>query len=194
MAPGVYDSRRLRDRDGPTGTAVRASLIQTLTVGAGISPAQPSAASKGGARVADHVQDVVVDVRFDGRRVWSFWVLRDTERVRLELPPFAGISPFIDTAAGRPEPKQEWVGWMAVCRVIDVGDRKHMEDELRRAIRPPSLHRQLQKKPHFPGGDDRGRPVHRGSRSRRSWPRVPPVGLGRGHFRASSRSRFVITV
>ena len=43
-------------------------------------------------------------------------------RVRLELPPFAGISPFIDTAAGRAEPKQEWVGWMAVCRVIDTGD------------------------------------------------------------------------
>ena len=43
-------------------------------------------------------------------------------RVRLELPPFAGISPFIDTAAGRPEPKQEWVGWMAVCRVIETGD------------------------------------------------------------------------
>ena len=42
-------------------------------------------------------------------------------RVRLELPPFAGICPFIDTAAGNPAPKQEWVGWMAVCRVIDVG-------------------------------------------------------------------------
>jgi len=41
-------------------------------------------------------------------------------RVRLELPPFAGISPFVDTAAGRPEPKQEWVGWMAVCRVIET--------------------------------------------------------------------------
>ena len=41
-------------------------------------------------------------------------------RVRLELPPFAGISPFIDTATGRPEPKQEWVGWMAVCRVIQT--------------------------------------------------------------------------
>jgi hypothetical protein len=43
-------------------------------------------------------------------------------RVRLELPAFAGISPFIDTAAGRPEPKQEWVGWMAVCRVIETAD------------------------------------------------------------------------
>lgn len=43
-------------------------------------------------------------------------------RVRLTLPAFAGISPFINTATGQPEPKQEWVGWMAVCRVIDTGD------------------------------------------------------------------------
>lgn len=43
-------------------------------------------------------------------------------RVRLELPSFAGISPFIDTATGQPQPKQEWIGWMAVCRVIDTGD------------------------------------------------------------------------
>lgn len=43
-------------------------------------------------------------------------------RVRLELPPYAGISPFIDTAAGKPEPKQEWVGWMAVCRVVETAD------------------------------------------------------------------------
>jgi hypothetical protein len=43
-------------------------------------------------------------------------------RVRLELPSYAGISPFIDTARGQPEPKQEWVGWMAVCRVTDAGE------------------------------------------------------------------------
>jgi hypothetical protein len=41
-------------------------------------------------------------------------------RVRLELPPFAGISPFIEMAAAGPEPKQAWVGWMAVCRVIET--------------------------------------------------------------------------
>ena len=43
-------------------------------------------------------------------------------RVRLELPAYAGISPFVDTAAGTPEPKQEWVGWMAVCRVHETAD------------------------------------------------------------------------
>ena len=43
-------------------------------------------------------------------------------RVRLELPPFAGISPFVNTAADSPEPKQEWIGWMAVCRVTETAD------------------------------------------------------------------------
>src|SRR5437763_6429290 len=42
-------------------------------------------------------------------------------RVRVELPSFAGISPFITVAGGEPQPRQEWVGWMAVCRVTDVG-------------------------------------------------------------------------
>jgi PilZ domain len=43
-------------------------------------------------------------------------------RVRLELPSYAGISPFIDTAGGQAQPKQEWVGWMAVCRVTETSD------------------------------------------------------------------------
>ena len=38
-------------------------------------------------------------------------------RVRLELPAYAGILPFIDTTGQHPQPKREWVGWMAVCRV-----------------------------------------------------------------------------
>jgi hypothetical protein len=44
-------------------------------------------------------------------------------RVRLELPAYAGISPFVEISEGRnPQPKSEWVGWMAVCRVRPVGD------------------------------------------------------------------------
>jgi hypothetical protein len=42
-------------------------------------------------------------------------------RVRLELPNYAGICPFVDTATGEPHPKREWVGWMAVSRVQCVG-------------------------------------------------------------------------
>jgi hypothetical protein len=43
-------------------------------------------------------------------------------RVRLELPDYAGICPFVDTSAGQPQPKREWVGWMAVARVKKAGD------------------------------------------------------------------------
>jgi hypothetical protein len=43
-------------------------------------------------------------------------------RVRLELPAYCGISPFVDTDGNQPAPKQEWIGWMAVCRVTPVGD------------------------------------------------------------------------
>ena len=43
-------------------------------------------------------------------------------RVRLELPPFAGISPFIINRGGRPQPAREWVGWMTVIRVHPLGN------------------------------------------------------------------------
>ena len=66
----------------------------------------------------------IVDISAGGVRI------RTTERnlrpdhqirVRLELPTYAGICPFIDTTTGRdPAPKHEWVGWMAVCRVTPV--------------------------------------------------------------------------
>jgi hypothetical protein len=41
-------------------------------------------------------------------------------RVRLELPAYAGICPFIETTTGTPQPKNEWVGWLAVTRVTRV--------------------------------------------------------------------------
>lgn len=41
MAPGVYDRQTSGTAKGHQSTAVRASLIQTLTVGIGISPIQP---------------------------------------------------------------------------------------------------------------------------------------------------------
>src|SRR5580658_6361629 len=39
-------------------------------------------------------------------------------RVRLELPAYAGISPFIDASSENPQPKREWVGWMSIARVL----------------------------------------------------------------------------
>ncbi len=43
-------------------------------------------------------------------------------RVRLELPAYAGICPFVDTTSGQPQPNREWDGWMTVARVQPLGD------------------------------------------------------------------------
>ena len=86
----------------------------------GITVERWDSARRGGA-----VLGQIVDLSAGGVRI------RTTERnlrpdsqirVRLELPAYAGICPFIDTTTGRdPQPKSEWVGWMAVCRVRPVG-------------------------------------------------------------------------
>lgn len=62
-------------------------------------------------------------------------------RVRIELPAYAGISPFIDTTKKTMEPKREWVGWMAVARVnkvdgktVDVAGRLVDMDEMDRGM------------------------------------------------------------
>ena len=47
-------------------------------------------------------------------------------RVRIELPNYAGICPFIDTTQKELQPKREWVGWMAVARVMKI-DNKHVD-------------------------------------------------------------------
>jgi hypothetical protein len=46
-------------------------------------------------------------------------------RVRLELPSYAGICPFVDTTAPDVQPKKEWVGWMSIARVREVEDPQH---------------------------------------------------------------------
>lgn len=42
--------------------------------------------------------------------------------VRIELPSFAGISPFIDHTGPAIRPKREWTGWLTVVRVREVGN------------------------------------------------------------------------
>ena len=42
-------------------------------------------------------------------------------RVRVELPAYAGISPFIDTTGSELRGKPDWTGWMAVIRVQPNG-------------------------------------------------------------------------
>ncbi len=45
-------------------------------------------------------------------------------RLRLELPDYAGISPFIDRTNRTPEGKREWVGWMSISRVVPVNENE----------------------------------------------------------------------
>lgn len=51
-------------------------------------------------------------------------------RVRLTLPDYAGICPFVDTSAGQPQPTREWVGWMAVARVQQAGEEFEVSGSL----------------------------------------------------------------
>ncbi len=48
-------------------------------------------------------------------------------RVRLELPAYAGISPFITAADGTPRATREWVGHMEVARIRQVTGRDEVE-------------------------------------------------------------------
>jgi hypothetical protein len=51
-------------------------------------------------------------------------------RLRLELPEYAGISPFIDNSGSSLEPKREWVGWLAVSRVMKIGEKCEVAGQL----------------------------------------------------------------
>ncbi len=65
--------------------------------------------SAGGVRIRTDQKNVKVDHQI---------------RVRLELPAYAGIHPFIDTSGANVEPRREWVGWMAVARVNPLGEQE----------------------------------------------------------------------
>ncbi len=71
----------------------------------------------------------IVDLSAGGVRLRTTERMRPDHqvRVRLELPAFAGISPFVDTASGKPVPSRQWVGWMTVSRVQPVGDGREYE-------------------------------------------------------------------
>jgi hypothetical protein len=45
-------------------------------------------------------------------------------RVRMELPAYAGISPFVTRGSGI-SPKNEWTGWMTVARVAKVSKNEY---------------------------------------------------------------------
>jgi hypothetical protein len=45
-------------------------------------------------------------------------------RLKLELPAYAGICPFVDTSAPTPQPSREWVGWLSIARVRPVEEQE----------------------------------------------------------------------
>jgi hypothetical protein len=62
----------------------------------------------------------IVDISAGGVRIraGATTVKADQQiRLRVELPDYAGISPFVELSGGNLKPKREWVGWMSVCRV-----------------------------------------------------------------------------
>jgi hypothetical protein len=65
----------------------------------------------------------IVDLSAGGVRIRTGQVNLQPDhqiRVRLELPAYAGISPFISAQGSALAPKNEWVGWMTVNRVVPV--------------------------------------------------------------------------
>jgi hypothetical protein len=63
--------------------------------------------SAGGVRIRTNQQDIKADHQI---------------RVRLEMPSYAGICPFVETNQQNLKPKNEWIGWMAVSRVSKLGE------------------------------------------------------------------------
>lgn len=82
-----------------------------------------------GSRRAGEKLGQLVDISAGGVRIRTTQTGIRTDnqiRLRLELPEYAGISPFLDNSGPSLEPKREWVGWLAVNRVEKL-DSKHCE-------------------------------------------------------------------
>jgi hypothetical protein len=115
------------------------------------SESKSESSTKSGAERREHrrhdleTQDLVVDRWDGGRRTGKNFgkilyisaggmrirtsqenVKADSQvRVRLELPAYAGISPFINNQEKGLSPKNEWVGWMTVSRVSRVSHEEY---------------------------------------------------------------------
>lgn len=76
-----------------------------------------------GARNKGEVIGKLVDLSAGGVRIRTSTknIKTDSQiRLRLSLPDYAGISPFVDTGDCM-KPRREWIGWMAVTRVSQAG-------------------------------------------------------------------------
>lgn len=86
-----------------------------------------------GARRSTQPLGYLVDLSAGGARIRTEQtnIKPDSQiRVRLELPSYAGICPFIETTTGTPQPKNEWVGWLAVTRVTKVDGKSEVAGRL----------------------------------------------------------------
>ena len=80
-----------------------------------------------GARRSGKTFGQIVDLSAGGVRIRTeqTQIRADQQvRVRIELPVYAGISPFVEATDKQLAPKREWVGWMAVARVMKVDDKR----------------------------------------------------------------------
>lgn len=81
-----------------------------------------------GPRKASEPLGHIVDISAGGVRIRTTddAIRPDNQiRLRLELPPYAGISPFVDVTSDEPQPKRQWIGWMAVTRVQKVARNEY---------------------------------------------------------------------
>ncbi len=78
-----------------------------------------------GARKSGQTMGQLVDLSAGGVRIRTQEanIKADGQiRVKLALPDYAGICPFVDTSSNDPKPKREWIGWMTVARVMKIDD------------------------------------------------------------------------
>lgn len=69
----------------------------------------------------------LMDLSSGGARIRTRMAVKPEQqiRLRLRLPVYAGISPFLDTSGETLKPKNEWTGWMAVARVRQIKDGEY---------------------------------------------------------------------
>ena len=122
-------------------SGTNSAAISNMSIGCG-EPGTPGGRERRSHRRHDLEQHVIGVSRWDGSkreplafgrlvdlsaggvriRTRQIDVEPDTQiRVRLELPAYAGICPFVDVTSDQPRPTREWVGWMTVARVRPAG-------------------------------------------------------------------------
>jgi hypothetical protein len=79
-----------------------------------------------GAKRAPKAFGRIVDLSAGGVRIRTNQHVKPDGQIRLrmELPSYAGICPFVDTTGSTPQPKREWVGWLSVARVRPAQDSR----------------------------------------------------------------------